>query len=897
MAYATLYEYLLERLERLPAAARLVLVLDPGAKLGLPEEIAGSQTVVFAQSWKVLRYDGNDLAFRRQFDSAQVTLVWVTGPRVQTALAQIDLTSLADIVRRADDILDASVLGSLQELLPNETWPAEPLSEFAEVIGVNLGSFVQAYHNLKPHLDTKAALNTYSIRALVLACMHPGIQPVEFLFRVDSPSVLLKKYVTLAWALDWDDVGSLLLQEQAREASLLPLGSLAAWFEIEIHGLAQLVYFYRSFSSARVPNIINQIRGLGLLGFDPELLEAGLGQVMLLWENDASWRNRLIQNAEADLEVETVHRATGLLSSTAAELAKNLVVAESPAMIYSLVGRLVDANVKAGRLVELLAIWRENRPLALDRISENSTAYTPLLWALVNALDEAALIQECILQEIAAGSTLDSLVKWYVHGRYFNLEYAHARASMACAKIRDENLRSRIQMLLDNLRQQLRDYLDRADHVLAKYIQQHWHAYSTSSELSPNILRDFVERARLVPSDTACLWLVIFDGMRFDTWEAIVKPRLQQVFEIKREKAYLSPLPSWTSIARTSITAGRTPDLWKGYRNNFTYNQALLAAKFFGLPENQYQQKLRFYSGMESDRIHSQFERSRRYPYNLLVFNISDDDLHKQRDHIGALNENIKSAVERILDFLDGLIQKDDTLIVTSDHGFMELDPGYAIVIKDSNKWQRYVDGGEHPVHFRFIRTHDLAEALPPDHALGFEWKMPDGQFVVAIGRHWFQRETSKNTVRYDHGGLSFAEMVVPGVVMQTIREKKIDLRFEGLPDEIQVDEGQPITISVSVANRGNQPGSFDLGYTLDTDRSPHKTHAQIAPNDKYDILLTLNPVILPNGKGTSKLTLTLNYLNTKGQNQTRRHDIPVEIIERTDVVKISLGGLDDLDL
>jgi hypothetical protein len=323
----------------------------------------------------------------------------------------------------------------------------------------------------------------------------------------------------------------------------------------------------------------------------------------------------------------------------------------------------------------------------------------------------------------------------------------------------------------------------------------------------------------------------------------------------------------------------------------------LLAGKFFGLPENQYPQKLRFFSGMESDRTNSQFDRNRRYPYNILIFNISDDDLHKQRDHIGALNENIKSATDRILHFLDGLIQKEDTVIVTSDHGFMELDPGYAIVVKDSNKWQRYIDGSEHPVHFRFIRTNDPAENLPSDNVLEFEWKMPDGKFAVAIGRSWFQREASRNSVRYDHGGLSFAEMIVPGVMMQTIREKKIDLRFEGLPVELQVDEGQPITIAVNIVNKGNQPGVFNLGYSLDTDRSPRKMNGQISPNGKYEIRVTLNPVILGDGRKTSKLTFTLNFVTIQGQTQTRRQDIPVNIIERKDVVKISLGGLDDLDL
>jgi len=892
-----LNDYLIERLDHLPAAARLVLVLDPGGKLNLSDEFASTQANATSHAWKVIRYDGNDLAFRRQFDSAQAMLVWVTGPKVPTSPIQIDLTSLVDVARRADDILDVSLLGVLHSLLPNETWPVEPITELAEVIAPHLGSFIQSYKNLKPYLDAGAAVGTDSIQALVLACLQPGIQPIEFLFRVDSPVELLKKYVTLAWTLDWDEAGMNLLQKQARDASLLPLGGLADWFEIEIHGLAQLIYFYRSFSLARIPNIINQIRGLGLLNFDPESLEAGLGQVMVLWEKDLSWRNRLIKNAEADLEIEIIHRATSLLSSNSTELAKNLSVAETPALMYSLAGRLVDAAAREGKHQELLETWAKHRPVVFDQLDENTTVYAPLIKALGLALDEAAFIQGCISREIATPSTLDGLMRWYVQGHYYDLEYAHARASISSAKIKEESLRGQMQTILGKLREQLREYLDRADHVLANQIRQNWYAYSTSPDVSSSILRDFVERPRLTPTDAACLWLIIFDGMRFDTWDAVVKPRLQQVFEIKKEKVYLSPLPSWTSIARTSITAGRTPDLWRGYHNTHTYNQALLAGRFFGLPENQYMQKLRFYSGMESDRTHSQFDRNRRCPYNILIFNISDDDLHKQRDNIGALNENIKSATDRIMNFLDGLIQKDDIVIVTSDHGFMELDPGYAIVVKESNKWQRYIDGNEHPVHFRFIRSDDPAENLPDEHVLAFDWKIPNGKFAVAIGRHWFQREASRNTVRYDHGGLSFAEMIVPGAVMQPVREKKVDLRFEGLPDEIRVDEGQPIAITASIVNRGNQPCAFELLYALDTDRIQQKVDAQISPNGKYDIALSLKPIMLADDRKTSRLTLILNYVTIKGQPQTRRKDIAVDIVKRTDVVQISLGGLDDLDL
>ena len=897
MIPSNLYEFFIDKVNRLPTAAKLVLLLDPGGRLCLNNEIDSNLSDSSGRIWHVVRYDGNDLDFRRLFSFSQSTLVWVTGPRNYSASAFIDLTSLLDIVRRADEILDLSVIGCLQSFFPTVVWPIEPIEEFSDLIKSNIGGFIEAYKSIKPHIDPGAALSSFSIRALVLSCIQHSIQPVDFLFRYDSPTALLRKYVAMAWTNNWDENGLRLLQRQARDASLLSISGFENWFTINIHELAQFIYFYRSLSLGRIPNIINQIRGLGLLNFDPEPLEAGLGQIIALWEKDPIWRNRLIQNAENDLDLDIVHRASTLLGSDRGQLQKNLYCAEAPAITYSLIIQLIRLSETEGKTEELLKSWEIIRPEILDRIEENMTSFSPPLIALGKIFDEATFIQKSIEKEMVTISSLDTLMKWYKQGKYYDLEYAHARATMSLAKIKDESLRKSMQVILMKLRDRLREFLDRADHVLANQIRQNWFAYSTSPEISSNVLRDFVKNSRLSPTDDASIWVIIFDGMRFDTWEAIVKPSLMQVFEIKKEKSYFSPLPSWTSIARTSITAGGTPDLWKGFHNTFTTNQALLAGKFFGLNEAQYLQKIRFYSGMESDRVYNQFDRSRRYPYNILIFNISDDDLHKQRENVGALNESIKSSMIRILHFLDGLIQKDDSVIVTSDHGFMELDPGYSYVVKDSNKWQRFMEGGEHPVHYRFIRSEDPSEYLPTDNILQFEWKIQNGKFAVAVGRQWFQREGAKNPVRYDHGGLSFAEMVVPGALMQSIREKKIDLRFAELPVELNADEDQSIIVEVKIINKGNQSTSLTLGYRLDTDLAYKKINGEISPNGELDLTLTLNALVFSDDRKTKKLILNLEFNSINGQLQTRRQEIPINIKQRTDIVKISLGGLDDLDL
>ena len=64
------------------------------------------------------------------------------------------------------------------------------------------------------------------------------------------------------------------------------------------------------------------------------------------------------------------------------------------------------------------------------------------------------------------------------------------------------------------------------------------------------------------------VWVLIFDGMRFDTWEQVVKPVLAEAFEVT-ESVRFGLLPSYTAYARTGILAGRLPAEWEGFKGEF----------------------------------------------------------------------------------------------------------------------------------------------------------------------------------------------------------------------------------------------------------------------------------------------------------------------------------------
>ena len=71
----TVIDFVIKQLAALPSAARLAVVLDPFGDLALGETVE-----VEDRTWQVIRYDGNDLAFRQCYQSGRRDLIWVTCP-------------------------------------------------------------------------------------------------------------------------------------------------------------------------------------------------------------------------------------------------------------------------------------------------------------------------------------------------------------------------------------------------------------------------------------------------------------------------------------------------------------------------------------------------------------------------------------------------------------------------------------------------------------------------------------------------------------------------------------------------------------------------------------------------------------------------------------------------
>ncbi|NLF00541.1 MAG: PglZ domain-containing protein [Anaerolineales bacterium] len=893
----TVTEFVGQKLTALPAAARLAIVCDPYGDLGLGETFE-----VEGRVWRVTRYDGNDLAFRQAYRPGERDLVWLTCPPdwSREVLPRIELRSLMDIWRRADAFIDASLPGVLGQLAHRELWPAESVWAHGAILGQNLPAVVTGVEALHPHLVHGAALDAHAVRALALHCLQPG-QPVQgFLFRHDSPAALLDAYTGLLWQVEWDGPGMALLQLQARAASHLELGAAAAWLEVEPESLALYLYLRRWLSRQRVRAIANQLRGLGLLSFDPEELEPWAESVLCHWDGDSEWRRQVISRAEERLQQDDMDRIVNLLDLSAPEdVFGALVQSETPAAVLALGAQAFIVAAEHRRLGELTSLWVQRRPTALSEMPQ--TPFTQHAQALAAVFDELGLINERVAEPLPVQANLARLLDWYVARGIFDLEYACARAEQQLQRLKVEALRQTIQRYLHVLRGRVREYLNRADQALADAIISDWRGYLAHPRLSTNLLRDLVKKRRLSPTAEACLWIVVFDGMRWDTWARHVRPRLLERFELAaQEGAYLSLLPSWTSVARTGLLAGRLPGAWRSYEGNATRDQEQLVARLFELPQRERSRLLQFFSGMESDLRYSQISSDQRSPYNVLIYNLSDDNLHSVRGNLVALNAAVDGLLDDIMQVLDNLVRPGDTVIVSSDHGFAELHEGDAAIIPDDSRWQRYQDGGEHPVRYRYATTHDLPADLAGVHR--FEYAGTSYRFTVAVGGRWFKRAGWRGPLdRYAHGGLSFAEMAVPGAVLRPIVERKLELALQMEPDTLHLVESEDGAVTVRVTNRGNVRVSGHLEVRAEVGGESVSYSIDLGPAEQHEHRHSVHAIYRRRSDGTvetiSRVSAVLHYTDPAGQARTQRRAVAVEVQPRPDVVEIDFGGLDDLEI
>jgi hypothetical protein len=264
--------------------------------------------------------------------------------------------------------------------------------------------------------------------------------------------------------------------------------------------------------------------------------------------------------------------------------------------------------------------------------------------------------------------------------------------------------------------------------------------------------------------------------------------------------------------------------------------------------------------------------------FNCLVFNISDDNLHIERGDLREINDKIRHKVERdILPEMKRLVGPDDIVVITSDHGFVELADQDSITI--------HADEAENCVFYRYLC--DLEH--PAGIVVPYSGKKGIANVTAMVGRAWFTREKGRYT-RYAHGGGSLSEMVVPGVVLHKLAAPEEIRLAISTPERLRILEDETAEVLVTIKNTGTSLVTVRVaigkaaGQSADLGRGVERTFNETM---QAELGLKFIPVLIE-AKGTDG-----RYAVVKGGNR----QIPITVQERTDKVEFSkaLNVFDEL--
>ncbi len=480
-------------------------------------------------------------------------------------------------------------------------------------------------------------------------------------------------------------------------------------------------------------------------------------------------------------------------------------------------------------------------------LAGSGEAFTPAAIACRSALRLLITIhslEKRLSLAVPEFSNPGELLDWFVESRSSGMELDLAEAVHRLKEALDgEALEAGLRYFFGDgdelnpdaasLKGRLRQRLDALDQRLAAFVQ---HDPVSFLEGGRSVLGFVKQAAGDAVAAEERVWVLLFDGMRLDLWNAVVAPLLAEHFGIDGKPRF-AILPSFTGIARTSLFAGRLPGSWLNSDGKPTRSEPALVARNLALAPQEAAQKLRFLTEADTAKALSVLgaKPADAGLVNVLIYPIADD-CHDFRGDLAAFAAKIKTdlvgdrsrGVRGILDDLLARVRPGDTVLATSDHGFLELfsADGVPVAAAEAVAAGRVLN---EDVRFRY------ASGFRPKGMSGAVEVPGEGaSYFVAVGHQWFRREGTKGVPRYEHGGLSLAELAIPAAVLRRVTEKQAQVDVEGLPDHaLPVDEDGRLEIPITLRNSGNVAAQYELRVETNLGEDVASFSATLQPGEK----------------------------------------------------------------
>ncbi len=839
------------------------------------------------KTWRVLRYFGNDLAFRQEYfahkNGHKAILIWATTPLGQQT--RIDLSYIYDIVRKLERIIDLSLKNVLQEIIPRVTWP-EALFENPKEIGRNLKTFHHLFLALRKELPHNVPLNENHVNAILIALNNPNVQISDLVFTSMPMEEGIIKYCEIVLTNELDNRDRLILKEIIEKNVVGDPTEISPWFNLKRDDLATLFYLLDVTSRYNIPNPFVQLRGLGLISFEIDSFDKKLiKKIAKNIKSNFDTKSQVKKIAEATLSLQ---EASKLIQCAKLQKSKEITNAfqreRNPLIAYTLAFTFLQEITKNKELKHADFRWAEGIAKQKTIVKETETEFSEKANDIIQFIANIGAVLSALKTPFEKKIDLNTLVDSWSETGFYKIQLVLTDAANYCQlNCEDDDLKRIMKNHIQSLKQKISDKIEQVDQNIALIIEKNWNGYLSHPRLSTNILKEYILQRGVKSSENRKIWILIFDGMRLDTWKQIVKPILQTKFEIKEEKLYVCTLPSKTDIARVAVLAGKTPNEWEDYYGGYTSNHNILSSKFFGLSRYEGREKLKVTVNAGTDFSRKRLDETTSI-YNILIYNLSDKWIHNFQGDLRELNKIIEGTINRvIIPDLENRIGEKDIIVLTSDHGFIELAQKDAQnVFTPRSKSFEYGRPLKQGISYRVLVNIEHPKGLRIQY-------LPHMFYTAAIGRKWFNRPGGRFS-RYTHGGITLDEMVVPGVLMEKIVFQRLDLIIE-CPDSVELAEDISSIFEVKITNNGNRTTDFNVSFRINTGESDEHL-GSIQPRESQKVTFEFKkPTLL-----MKNFEIILSYRTlSKKPLKPKKRVIPIKVKARKDKVEFAFGGLDKI--
>jgi PglZ domain len=865
--------------EAVPHGAKLALCFDPEGDLTALHDINDAA----GRIWRIVTYQEDDLAFRLAMRALEAegwsadspVLIRVAMPDLVPMTHRIDLSFLGDILQRVEgepvDLRTDAVVTFHTEPV---VWP-EHLQTHAARISHDLKGFIDGYWRMRKAIGPDRPLGRHHIEVALLLARYQELDYRDLELPQAYPAEIVARFLSLVAEHEFDPEDGQLFWDVLMGSGYLSQRHLfSPWMKFPMGESLLLLTFTDFFEGQGVQNVALSLSGLGLFSQSVHDLLPLLPEVRaFLKAQPERWR-RIIQRADRKCAQDQAEQAILLLKGVVpAERWISLIDAETPPTLAMalLLGYLDDRLERESipilempaRVPDWAEAWLNGWEVPHHDAPAEARAAT-----MLRMLSRLATIQRRLVAPLPQPDDIGALVDAYVESGDACVELLLALARKDADVIGDEARLARLQAAFDTFQRLILDRLEALDRLAGDMVQHDVRSYLTHRRSTIHFLRPIAAK---VGHGGRRLFVWLFDGMRYDTWTEVVRPLLAQTFAIKEEVPLLAPLPTYTQLARKSLFAGGYPDTaWKGFGGRFTPDEQILAARNFGLTsDREMNQETIFIDHADTDVGLEKLRRLKARRFNCLVFNISDDNLHNEKGDLREINDKIRHKVERdVLPEMKRLVAGGDVVVVTSDHGFVELEDQRGIPI-DSGQ-------AETQVFYRYL--YDIEH--PAGIIVPYSGKKGESSVTVLVGRAWFTREKGRYT-RYAHGGASLPEIVVPGVVLRKLEAPEAIRLVITAPERLRIQEDDDVDVQVSIRNGGT--GRVAIRVTMG--QAPAQT-AELTRGAERSFTERLRGdlglkfiVLIVEARGTDG-----RYAVVKGGSR----QIPITVRERTDKVEFS---------